>query len=118
MKLKNILLVYTKPITKVEKSTLEIVKKTLKNNKINFVISRRDKLNKKLFQNKDLIVVVGGDGTFLRTSHFIFDKTPIFGVNSNPKYKEGFFMSATKKDFGKKINKILKVSYIITRSNN
>ena len=115
MRLKNILVAYTQPLSKEEKSTLEVVKNTLKKHKINYIISKRYKLNKKLYKNKDLIIAVGGDGTFLRASHFIFDKTPICGVNSDPKYKEGFFMSATKKDFGKKIKKILKNNYKIKK---
>lgn len=115
MKLKNTLIVYAKPTSKEEKSTLDLVKNILKKHEINYVTSKREKLNKKLFQNKDLILAVGGDGSFLRTSHFIFDKTPIFGVNSDPKFKEGFFMSATKKDFGKKIKKILKGKYKIKK---
>ena len=55
MKLKNILVVYTTPINKVQKSTLELVKNTIKKYKIKFDVVRREKLNKKLFQNKELI---------------------------------------------------------------
>jgi len=115
MKIINILVVYTKPTAKEEKSTLNIVVNTLKKHKINYIISIRDELNKKLFQNKDLVIAVGGDGTFLRTSHFIFDKTPMLGVNSDPKYKEGFFMTCTKKDFKNKFKKILKGNYKIKK---
>ena len=111
MQLKNILVVYTKPLSKEEKSTLEIVKNTLKKYKISYILSKREKLNKKLFQNKDWVISVGGDGTFLRTSHFIFDKTPVLGVNSDPKYKEGFFMTAAKKDFKRKFKRILNNDY-------
>ena len=115
MKINNILVVYAKPISKEEKSTLKIVKNTLKKNKINYIASKRDKLNKKLFQNKELVIAVGGDGTFLRTSHFIFDKTPLLGVNSDPKYKEGFFMVSNKKNFDKAIKKIFKNYYTIKK---
>ena len=111
MKINSTLLVYAEPTNKEEKSTLDVVRSTLKKYKINYIDSKREILNKKLFQNKDLIIVVGGDGTFLRVSHFIFDKTPIFGVNSDPRYKEGFFMAAMKKDFEKKIKKIVKNNF-------
>jgi len=107
MNLKKILIVYTKPKNKVQNITLNLVKNTLKKYNINYSTSDREKLNKKLFQNKDLIIAVGGDGTFLRASHFISDKTPLLGVNSDPKNKEGFFMVATKKDFKTKFKKIL-----------
>ena len=71
-------------------------------------LRQAEKLNKKLFQNKDLIIAVGGDGTFLMASHFIFDKTPILGVNSDPRFKEGFFMTSEKNDFERKFKKFLR----------
>ena len=115
MKIKNILVVYTKLKNLAEKRTLHVVEKTLKKYNANYIISKRERLNKKLFQNKELVIAVGGDGTFLRASHFIFDKTPILGVNSDPKCKEGFFMSAAKNDFEKKFKKILKKDYKIKK---
>tara|TARA_Y100000310_G_scaffold341787_1_gene442115 strand:- start:15166 stop:15966 length:801 start_codon:yes stop_codon:yes gene_type:complete len=115
MKVNNTLVVYAKPANKQEKSTLQIVKNTLKKYKINYKIANREKLSKKLFQNKDLIIAVGGDGTFLRTSHFVFDRTPVFGVNSDPKLKEGFFMTSDKKDFERKFRRILKGKYSIRK---
>lgn len=111
MKINNILVVYTKPKNNTEKQTLELVKNTLKKCKIKFSVSDRERLNKKKFQNRNLVIAVGGDGTFLRASHFIFDKTPIIGVNSDPKSKEGFFMMATKKDFNKKFKETLKNNF-------
>src|SRR3989338_10313704 len=102
MKIKNTLVVYTKLKNLAEKQTLQVVEKTLKKYNVNYAVSKREGLNKRLFQNKELVIAVGGDGTFLRASHFIFDKTPILGVNSDPKCKEGFFMAATRKDFNRK----------------
>ena len=32
----------------------------------------------------DLVVAVGGDGTLLQASHFMDDRIPILGVNSDP----------------------------------
>lgn len=107
MKLKNILIVYATPTNNIQKMTLELVKCTFKKHKINFDIIRREKLNKNLFQKKDLIIAVGGDGTFLLTSHFIFNKTPLLGVNSDPSSREGFFMVSEKKDFVRKFKKLL-----------
>jgi NAD+ kinase len=115
MKIDNILVVYTNPRNKKEKFALNLVKNILKKHKISYKSMHRGKLSKKLFQNKDLIIVVGGDGTFIRTSHFIFDKTPIMGINSDPRYKEGFFMIAEKKDFKRKLKKILKGNYKIKK---
>jgi len=115
MKLKNILVVYTKLKNITEKQTLHVVEKTLKKYNVDYTISKRERLNKKLFQNKDFVIAVGGDGTFLRASHFIFDKIPVLGVNSDPRYKEGFFMAATKKNFNGIMEKILKNDYKIKK---
>lgn len=111
MKLNNILLVYSKPATREEKSALNTVWNILKKYKINFNKAGREKLSSRLFRNKDLVIVVGGDGTFLRASHFVFDKTPLLGVNSHPRYKEGFFMVAAKKDFEKKLKRVMKNNF-------
>lgn len=40
--------------------------------------------------DRDLVVSVGGDGTFLEVSHYILD-TPILGVNSDPSTSVGYF---------------------------
>ncbi len=107
MKLNNALVVYAHPTSKEQELTLSTVKTALKKHKIKFIISSRDSLKPKLFKNMDLAIAIGGDGTFLRAAHFIFGKMPVFGVNSDPKFKEGFFMSASRKDFEKKFKKIL-----------
>lgn len=115
MKINNALVVYTNPKNNAEKSTLELVKKTLKKYKINYKGAHRGKLSKKLFQNTDLVVAVGGDGTFIRASRFIFDKTPVLGVNSDPRYKEGFLMAASKNDLEEKFKSTMKGKYKIKK---
>ena len=52
----NILIVYTIPRNKEQKSTLAIVKITLNKYKISFALANRDKLRKKQFKDKDLII--------------------------------------------------------------
>lgn len=47
----------------------------------------------------DLVVTVGGDGTFLSASAQTEDELMI-GINSNPKVSVGRFCTATRKDFG------------------
>ena len=106
MKISNILIVYTATRTEQQKTTLQIVRNALKKYKINFNISNRDELKKSQFQNKDLVIAVGGDGTFLRAAQFI-NKQLLFGVNSDVKNKEGFFMKSDKNDFEKKLKGIM-----------
>lgn len=107
MEIGNILIVYTTPRNNEQKKTLEIVKNTLKKHNIDFKLANRDKLKKSQFKNKNLIIAVGGDGTFLRAAHFI-DNQAIFGINSDVKDKEGFFMKSNKRDFEGKFKKIIK----------
>ena len=114
MKIKNILIVYTIPRNKDQKSTLALVKKALKKYKINFSLANRDKLNKNQFQNKGIVIAVGGDGTFLRAAQFV-DKQLIFGVNADIKNKEGFFMKSDKNDFEKKLKKIIKNQFNVRK---
>ncbi len=115
MELKNVLVVYTRPETKEDSLTLSRVKGTLTKLRIKHSSIERKKLRKNYFKNKDLVIAVGGDGTFLKASHFIYDKKPIFGVNSDIKMKEGFFLSADRKDFEKKINKVIKNKFNIKK---
>ena len=106
MKLNNILVVYTHPAAGESKKTLNHVKKILKKYKIHFNLADRDKLKREQFTGRNLIIPVGGDGTFLRAAQFVKSE-PVFGVNADVKNKEGFFMKVGKDDFEGKLRKIL-----------
>lgn len=106
MKLKNVLVAYTTPKTKKQKLTLSAVGRALKKYSIGCRLVNRDRLNIGMFRNKDLVVAVGGDGTFLRAAHFIGSQL-LFGVNSDAKNKEGFFMKSNKNNFEAKLKKII-----------
>lgn len=114
MKLNKILIVYTIPRNIEQKSTLLTVKDVLRKYKINFSPANRNKLGKAQFRNKELIIAIGGDGTFLRAAHFI-DRQLLLGVNSDVKNKEGFFMKADKSNFEKKLEMILKNQFKIKK---
>ena len=52
----------------------------------------------------DLIITIGGDGTFLRASHCVETaadggSVPMLGINSAPRSSVGFFCAATADDF-------------------
>lgn len=55
-------------------------------------IALRDGLKKDYFDDKDLVVSVGGDGTFLSSAHFVNSQI-LIGVNSNPEKSEGALTS-------------------------
>ena len=114
MKLKNILLVYTHPAFGEYKSTLDLVKSVLKKYGVNYNLADRDKLKKEQFLGKDLIIAIGGDGTFLRAAHFV-DNEVLFGVNADVNNKEGFFMEGNKKNFESKVKKIINNEIIIKK---
>ena len=115
MKIGNVLVVYTKFNLKRQKSTISAVKAALGKSSIRNRLVERTRLNKKFFNDADFVIAVGGDGTFLRAAQFIFDETPLLGVNSDPEKKEGFFMQAAGNDFNKKLKKILNNNYKIKK---
>lgn len=93
----KILAVYLKPKHDEEFETIGIVKKTLAPHKTKFV--EKDKAKAKDFIGNDLILTIGGDGTFLQTSHNVLDDTPMFGVNANTKIKDGYYTICNRSDF-------------------
>lgn len=50
-------------------------------------------------KGNDMVIVVGGDGTFLAASHSVGTDVPMLGVNSDPKTSRGFFCGATSGSF-------------------
>lgn len=116
MKLKNAAIVYMKEKSKEHDLTLKKVKKTLKKHKINFKAVERSRINTNLMKNKDLIIVVGGDGTFLKAAHSIKNEL-VLGVNSDIRRKEGFYMQADRFDFDIKFEKVLRGNFNIRKYN-
>jgi len=112
MKPKKIVLVYTKPKYPEHRLTFDEVISTLRHLKIDFRLAERSKLDKKIFLGANLVLVVGGDGTFLRASHYA-GSIPMLGVNSNIMAKVGFFMQCDRKDFREKMIKVVTGKYSI-----
>ncbi|XP_043686477.1 NAD kinase 2, mitochondrial isoform X1 [Vespula pensylvanica] len=64
-------------------------------NKLNIEYKKVDRstINSTDIMWADLVLPIGGDGTFLLAANLIFDdKTPILGINSYPRNSEGFLM--------------------------
>jgi NAD kinase len=100
--MKHVLIVYQEgQLQKV----LPKIKIILHKRNITFSKIEREKLSSKCY-TCELVIVVGGDGTFLRASHYNKNK-PMFGINPAPKYKEGFFMQTNLDNFEKPLKKIL-----------
>lgn len=88
---KNILLVYSEKLSKKHLEALERIKSTIEKNHI-CKTARDSDLQQNCFDNIDLVITAGGDGTFIRASHFIKD-IPILGINSEPETSEGALTS-------------------------
>ena len=90
--MKKVLVVWSKAFNEEQRTTLDIVKKALKARKIKAVFCDRQALNNATFVYCDLVIAVGGDGTFLRASDFIKYGTPVLGVNLDIQNNEGYYM--------------------------
>lgn len=95
----------TRASHKVQKKTLKKVISKLKNLGVDHQLVYRADLNKIKDWDFDLIISVGGDGTFLEVSHYVKD-TPVLGVNSDPENSVGYFCVANPTNFDEVIAKI------------
>ena len=92
--------------------TLSAVRRILNKNKITaqYVKRENEAAIKRNVKNSDAVIVVGGDGTLLRVSHFV-DNTPVLHVSAGMQKHEAFFAKATTSDFEKKLRLLAKGKY-------
>ncbi|CAL1688206.1 unnamed protein product [Lasius platythorax] len=77
----------------VEDEVIQILRKM----NVKCKIIDRTTLDQSHFTWADLVLPIGGDGTFLLASNLIFDnKKPIMGINSYPKKSEGYLLLPAK----------------------
>ena len=109
-----------------KKETIETAKNIYdylasKGNNLNLLLLEKEKVSKEyslpsvseeeFSRSNDLIIAVGGDGTFLRASKYTFKKgIPIMGINAG---NLGFLTVVEKSDMYKAIDKILENKYSI-----
>ncbi len=91
-------------LTQKHADALESVMRDLESFKLPYQIEARDSI--KRASGVDLIIPVGGDGTFLAASHIAHD-VPLLGVNPDPTRSVGFFCAAVPKTFSKVLKKII-----------
>ncbi|MBU0468503.1 MAG: NAD(+)/NADH kinase [Candidatus Omnitrophica bacterium] len=97
---------------KAHYKTLVFVEKVLSEYKIKYEKSARGKNIK--YSEYDLIITVGGDGTFLEASRKITGQL-LIGVNSDTKRSVGKLCTCTSKTFKTTIHNILKNKYTIKK---
>ncbi len=84
--------------------SLSYVEAVLKNRKLKFTKACRGSALD--FSRYDLIITVGGDGTFLEACRQVKDQK-VFGVNSDPSWSVGRFCSGNPKNFEVLLDKII-----------
>ncbi len=112
----KVLLSYMKPKNKLQEDHFDKIKLIIKKYDIKFTQKNRESYKKDII-GYDMVFCLGGDGTFLRTSHYIKDSTPIFGINLDTRYKIGFLLQSNINNFEKDLKKILDKKYKILKVN-
>jgi NAD+ kinase len=87
------------------RETMERVGKALEELRVTNRFVRRADLRDTI--EHDLVIAVGGDGTFLDTSHHVRER-PMLGVNSSPTSSVGVFCGATAKTFKQVMTDLLR----------
>ncbi|MGK0232388.1 MAG: NAD kinase [Patescibacteria group bacterium] len=102
-KYKNILIAYSEKRTPKHKKTLQKVQDILSENDIHHISKNINNITHTDQKNNQLIICVGGDGTFIRASHHAID-IPILGINSESNNSQGFLCTLSETNIEKLIN--------------
>jgi nicotinate-nucleotide adenylyltransferase len=87
-KIKNVLVVYSEKETEKHLNVVKGIKKLLNGLDIYSQFILASDLKKEFFKGVDLVITVGGDGTFIRASHFVYGQL-ILGINSDSETSNG-----------------------------
>ncbi len=96
------ILVLLKKGLKAESKIVEYIKN---NSNSEVIVVLFDNLNKNSLKNIDLIITIGGDGTFVKAGNLVEDSA-ILGINSEPDRSEGALTSIDVEDY-KKLKDVL-----------
>ena len=118
----DVLLVYKKNFEGVHDESLQSVKDVLaaQPDKIRVDIRAREQVRRADFIGRDLVIVLGGDGTLTSISHNIDSNTPVMGVNSHPRSGDpngsvGFYMDSSIETFSQDLEAALSGNAIVNR---
>jgi len=86
----DVLVVYKKNFEAVHDASLDIITAELQRcsdemGGLRIDIRARERVRRADFIGRDLVIVLGGDGTLTSISHNIDAATPVMGVNSHPR---------------------------------
>ena len=118
----DVLVVYKKNFEEVHDKALETVRSVLdeleREGSVRVDYTARETVRRGDFDDPDLVVVLGGDGTLTSIAHSVDDKTPVMGVNSHPRddYEDGsygFYMGSDPESFADDIRVAIGGSAIV-----
>ena len=118
----DVLLVYKKNFEGVHDESLQSIKDVLnsQSKRIRVDIRAREQVRRADFIGRDLVIVLGGDGTLTSISHNIGSNTPVMGVNSHPRSDDpngsfGFYMDSDIETFADDLQAALEGRAIVNR---
>ena len=118
----DVLLVYKKNFEGIHDESLQSVKDVLnsQSDTIRVDIRAREQVRRADFIGRDLVIVLGGDGTLTSISHNIDSNTQVMGVNSHPRSEDpdgsfGFYMDCDVDTFEKDLESALNGTAIVNR---
>ncbi len=112
----DILVVYKKNFEDVHDRAMDKIEGDLaalvKSRGLRVEFTAREKVRHSDFVGRDLVIVVGGDGTLTSIAHNVGPDTPVMGVNSHPMDNDpngsyGFFMGSDAAHFAEDVVKAL-----------
>ncbi|HII49717.1 MAG TPA: hypothetical protein HA322_00125 [Candidatus Poseidoniaceae archaeon] len=118
----NVLVVFKKNFEQVHDESLrkitDILHDISERFDVKFDLTAREKVRRADFIGRDLVIVLGGDGTLTSISHNIDADTPVIGVNSHPIEQDpagsfGFYMDSNVDTFAEDIVTALNGNSII-----
>ena len=119
MSLMNVLLVFKKNFESIHDESLGRVKDAFLNHpNIRVDFKARESINRADFIGRDLVIVLGGDGTLTSISHNIDSETPVMGVNSHPRMEDvngsfGFYLDSHVETFEQDLQQFVEGKAII-----
>jgi len=118
----DVLLVYKKNFEGIHDESLQAVKDRLNDlsDTLRVDVRAREQVRRADFIGRDLVIVLGGDGTLTSISHNIDSNTPVMGVNSHPRIDDpngslGFYMDSDIETFSADLEKALSGKAIVNR---
>jgi hypothetical protein len=112
----DVLVVYKKNFEEVHDKALATVRDALdelvRDRGTAISYKARETVSREDFVSRDLVIILGGDGTLTSIAHSIDSDTPVMGVNSHPQDDDedgsyGFYMGSDTKHFAEDVRSAL-----------